>query len=50
MEAGFDILHDEAFPFVHLDQRQRFTLVENYWDSEEHNVRYFIEKRRKAAG
>lgn len=49
LEAGFDIVHDESFPFVHLDQRQRFTLVDNYWQSEDHNVRYFAEKRRKAA-
>lgn len=49
MEQGFDILHDADFPFVHLDQRQRFTLVDNYWQSEDHNVRYFAEKRRRAA-
>lgn len=44
LEAGCDIVHDEALPFVHLDQRQRFNLVPNYWDSEQHNVAYFMRK------
>lgn len=49
MEHGFDIAHCPDMPFVHLDQRQRFTLIDNYWDSEKHNVRYFIQKRQWAA-
>lgn len=49
LEHEVDVIFDDTLPFVHLDQRQRFTLVENYWDSENHNVRYFLEKRRAAA-
>lgn len=44
LEAGCDIVHDPALPFSHLDQRQRFNLVPDYWDSEQHNVRYFMQK------
>lgn len=43
-EKGFYLLEDTDLPFTHLDQRQRFTIVPNYWDSEAHNVRYFIDK------
>lgn len=48
LEFGYDVLHAPDLPFVHLDQRQRFTLVSNYWDSERHNIDYFLEKRRRA--
>lgn len=48
MEQGYDVLHAPDLPFVHLDQRQRFTLVSNYWDSERHNITYFSERRRHA--
>lgn len=44
LEKQWDVVEDRTLPFVHLDQRQRFTLIENYWSSEEHNVRYFREK------
>ena len=49
IEAGYDVVFDESLPFVHLDQRQRFTLIENYWDSEKHNAAYFIKKRMAAS-
>lgn len=41
---GFGLIEDPALPFVHLDQKQRFYLVPNYWDSEYHNRARFIEK------
>lgn len=41
---GFGLVEDKALPFVHLDQKQRFYLVPNYWDSEYHNRARFIEK------
>jgi len=43
-EQGFWLEENPDLPFTHLDQRQRFTLVPNYWDSENHNVRYFMQK------
>jgi GT2 family glycosyltransferase len=47
LEAGFDVLHYPEFPFVHLDQRQRFTLIPDYWQSEYHNYAYFLKKHNK---
>lgn len=44
MEQGFAVIERTDFPFTHLDQRQRFGIVPNYWDSEVHNVRYFQQK------
>lgn len=41
---GFGLVEDAALPFIHLDQKQRFYLVPNYWDSEYHNRARFIEK------
>lgn len=49
LECGFNITHAEFFPFKHLDQRQRFTLIPNYWDSEAHNIDYFARKHRVRA-
>ena len=49
LEAGCDVICDESIPFAHLDQRQRFTLVGDYWDSERHNVELFMRKRKAAA-
>lgn len=48
MEKGYTVVERMDLPFVHLDQRQRFTLVNNYWDSEVANVRYFRQKHRVA--
>lgn len=44
LEAGFDVCHNPAFPFIHLDQKQRFTLIPNYWESEYSNYAYFKRK------
>lgn len=44
IKAGFMLAHDPTFPFVHLDQKQRFGLIPNYWQSEVHNVGYFARK------
>lgn len=41
---GFGLVEDASLPFVHLDQRQRFHLVPDYWSSEAHNRARFIEK------
>jgi hypothetical protein len=41
---GFGLVEDTALPFVHLDQKQRFYLVPDYWNSEYHNRARFIEK------
>ena len=49
LEHGFDVIYDESIPFTHLDQRQRFTLVGDYWDSERHNIELFVHKRKAAA-
>lgn len=44
VKAGFYVVHDPSFPFKHLDQRQRFTIIEKYWESEVHNRDYFFQK------
>lgn len=44
LKAGYNLVHSADFPFTHLDQKQRFGLIPNYWDSEAHNVRYFMGK------
>lgn len=41
-KAGYSLVED--LPFVHLDQKQRFYLVPNYWDSEIANRTRFVEK------
>jgi len=50
MEHGYHVACVAELPFMHLDQRQRFGLTPNYWESEAHNVAYFREKRRAAHG
>lgn len=44
LEKGYNLAHCPDLPFKHLDQKQRFTIVPNYWESESHNVRYFHKK------
>lgn len=44
LEHNFSLAHCPDIPFIHLDQKQRFTIIDNYWDSETHNVKYFKEK------
>lgn len=48
LENGYNVAHVPALPFVHLDQKQRFTITPNYWESEAHNVNYFMAKRKAA--
>lgn len=48
VEKGFGLAHVPNLPFTHLDQRQRFNLIPDYWDSERHNIDYFIRKRERA--
>lgn len=47
IEKGYPLLHMPELPFVHLDQRQRFTLIPNYWESEAHNWAHFRTKHSK---
>jgi hypothetical protein len=42
--AGFGLLEDTNLPFTHLDQRQRFNIIPNYWATEKHNWTYFNAK------
>ena len=44
IKCGFNLAYAPSFPFVHLDQKQRFTLIPDYWASEDHNIRYFAKK------
>lgn len=44
VEKGYPLVHRPDLPFVHLDQRQRFTLVPDYWQSEAHNWAHFRAK------
>jgi GT2 family glycosyltransferase len=48
MERGYTVMERRDLPFVHLDQRQRFGIVPNYWESEVHNVSYFRQKHGAA--
>jgi len=45
VERGY-FLREVPLPFIHLDQRQRFTLIPNYWDSELHNMQLMDTKHR----
>jgi GT2 family glycosyltransferase len=47
-KAGFGLVEDKEFPFVHLDQRQRFYLP-GYAGTDEHNMRYFMAKNGVSA-
>jgi len=49
LERGFHVAHVPELPFIHLDQKQRFTLIPDYWSSEAHNLRYFLSKRQRVA-
>lgn len=48
LEYGYNLAHCPELPFRHLDQRQRFGLVGNYWESEVHNFKYFLSKHEKS--
>ncbi len=47
---GFGLIEDTDLPFKHLDQKQRFTLVPDYWSSEWHNRERFKQKYGRALG
>ncbi len=44
LEQGFSLMETDEMPFIHMDQRQRFGLVPDYWDSEKHNIAYFMSR------
>jgi len=48
LETGFNLSYGDI-PFRHLDQRQRFGLVADYWDSEKHNIEYFMQRHQRIA-
>lgn len=48
LEHNFSLIETSDLPFVHLDQRQRFGLVADYWDSERHNIEYFMSRHQSA--
>jgi len=48
IKAGYKVAVGAQFPFIHLDQKQRFYLIPDYWQSEEHNIRYFAQKHVEA--
>lgn len=50
LEHGFGLTEDKRLPFTHLDQKQRFGLVPDYWSSEAHNQAYFLQKHAGAGG
>lgn len=39
-QRGFGLVED--LPFVHLDQRQRYTIVEDFWGKDAHNRDLFM--------
>lgn len=41
---GYGLVEDSELPFIHLDQKQRFYLVPDYWSSEYHNRARFVER------
>lgn len=44
LKSDYYLIHNSKFPFIHLDQKQRFTIINNYWQSEVHNRDYFKRK------
>lgn len=47
IEHGFALAHVPELPFVHLEQKQRFGLIPEYWKSEFNNWAYFRRKHAK---
>lgn len=39
-QLGFGLVED--LPFVHLDQRQRYTIVDDFWGKDRHNRELFM--------
>jgi hypothetical protein len=48
LEHGYNLAHCPDIPFIHLDQRQRFGLISNYWESEVANLKYFLTKHERS--
>lgn len=48
LERGYTLHGDDGWPFIHLDQRQRFALP-GYGGSEGHNYARMVENRRRYA-
>lgn len=46
-EKGFGLIEDTNLPFKHLDQRQRYYIVENFAGKNAHNQNYFLRKHAK---
>lgn len=44
---GFGLVEDTRLPFTHLDQRQRFHVVEDFWGKNSHNREYFLRKHAR---
>lgn len=43
-EHGFGLVEDTDLPFVHLDQRQRYYIVDDFAGKNAHNQSYFMQK------
>lgn len=43
-KRGFGLVEDTSLPFVHLDQRQRFHVVPDFWAKNSHNRDLFLRK------
>lgn len=46
-EKGFGLVEDTNLPFVHLDQRQRFRIVEDFAGKNAHNQALFLRKHAR---
>lgn len=45
-QKGFGLVED--LPFVHLDQKQRFQIIENFWEKDAHNRELFMREYARA--
>jgi hypothetical protein len=45
---GFGLVGDPALPFKHLDQRQRFHVVDDFWGKNAHNRELFMREYGQA--
>lgn len=46
-EQGFGLTEDTSLPFVHLDQRQRYYIVEDFAGKNAHNQQLFMQKHAR---
>lgn len=47
-QRGFGLVGDPALPFTHLDQRQRYHIVDDFWAKDQHNRELFMREYGKA--